>query len=312
VSTPGAYSVVCHIGLHKTASGALQRQFFPACSGVNLFTTQQRYTDDFIRAVTCMDPIYFDAQAATGMVLPHMSVDRVNLISNESLSGPPYAGLIEYGLDHRGPVLYNLREAFPEARIIIVLRRQDSLARSLYRQYLKRGGTVRIDRFFGVSRNRKPALMPLERFRYSRYLDLLTGLFPAGVKFMLFEDFVADRQGFLSDLCDFIGVECPDIDLVAENATRLGPVGMEVSRWGNFWFRSMINQGPIPAVPRKRFGRWRLVSPVEYVHDYWPGRGKKASRLASRVCAGILAEVSEDNRMVDARYKLGLAGRGYY
>ena len=40
--------VVCHIGLHKTASGTLQRQFFPACSGLNLLTTLDPAVREFV------------------------------------------------------------------------------------------------------------------------------------------------------------------------------------------------------------------------------------------------------------------------
>jgi hypothetical protein len=306
-----SHKIVCHIGLHKTASGTLQRQFFPACSGLRLFTTQQKYTDDFIRAVTCSDPLYFNAQSTREMLMPDIISDGINLISNESLSGPPYAGLIEYGLDHRTPVLQNLKDAFPEARILVVLRRQDGLARSLYRKYLKRGGTAKIDRFFGMSKNCKPALMSLDRFRYSSYLERLDSCFSAGVKVLLFENFVSERARFLTELCDFIGINCPNTELTVENATKLGPFGMELSRWANFLFRSMINQGPLPALPRKQYGRWHRVSPIEYLHDYWPGRGNP-SHLVSVICKRILAEVAEDNRAIDERYGLGLSEKGYY
>lgn len=304
-------SVVCHIGLHKTASGTLQRQFFPACEGIRLFTTQQKHTSEFIRAVTCCDPTYFDASSALAKLQPHLEPDGINLISNESLSGPPYSGLIEYGLDHRTPVLQNLRSVFPDARILIVLRRQDSLARSLYRQYLKRGGTARIDRFFGMSSDGKPALMSLDRFRYGLYLEKLTEFFPAGIKVLLFEEFISERARFLMEICDFIGIVRPEIDLTVENATKLGAAGMGFSRLANFVFRSMINQGPLPGVPRKQFGRWRFVSPIEYLHDYWPGKGRPGALVAS-VCARVLAEAADDNRALERKYKLGLSDKGYF
>ncbi len=303
--------VFFHVGLHKTASGALQRQFFPACTDLKLFTTQQDYTDNFVRAVTCSDPMYFDRQRTRDLLLPHMKSEGVNLISNESLSGPPYAGLVEYGLDHRRPVLENLQAAFPESQVLVVLRKQDSLSRSLYRQYLKRGGTTKIDRFYGMDRRGKPALINADRFRFGPFLDTLHTLFPAGLKILLFEEFAKDRDLFLEKLCSFLGVKRPEMNLKVENATRLGPVGMELSRWANYWFRSMINQGPLPAVPRKQFGRWRLVSPVEYLHDVWPGK-TKGSPLASRVCNAILASVAEDNHAVDRRFNLGLGEYGYF
>ena len=303
--------IVCHIGLHKTATGTLQRQFFPACRELQLFTTLQPHTRDFIHRITRCDPAYFNADEAGALLKPYLSVDSVNLISNESLSGPPYAGVIEHGLDHRTPVLQNLQSVYPDARVVIVLRRQDGLARSLYRQYLKRGGTARIDKFYGVGSDRRPALMPLDRFKYSNYIDTLKSMFPSGVQVMLFEEFVADKTHFLERLCDFIGVPMPAVDLTSENASRLGPVAMEVSRWMNFVFRSMLNRGPLPQIPRKQFGRWTFVSPIEYLHDYWPGNGKAGKRV-NEVCATILDSVRTDNRTVDERNALGMSGHGYY
>lgn len=303
--------IVCHIGLHKTASGTLQRQFFPACKGLQLFTTLQSHTRDFILAVTRCDPSFFDANETRALLQPHLSADAVNLISNESLSGPPYAGIIENGLDHRTPVLQNLQSVYPDARIIIVLRRQDGLARSLYRQYLKRGGTATIDRFYGLGRDRRSGLMPIHRFKYSTYLDLIHKLFPSGVRVLLFEDFITNRQQFLNDLCQFVGVPMPGIELTIENATRLGPVAMEASRWMNYCFRSMLNRGPLPQIPRKQFGRWTLVSPVEYMHDYWPGSGKPSQRV-NDVCATVLDLMVEDNRSVDEQRNLGMSGHDYY
>ncbi|MDH3469221.1 MAG: hypothetical protein OES26_25625, partial [Gammaproteobacteria bacterium] len=204
----------------------------------------------------------------------------------------------------------NLRAAIPEARIIIVLRRQDALARSLYRQYLKRGGTAKVGRFYGEDK-KHPALMSRNRFRYSTYLDLLKGSFPMGLKVLLFEDFITNQSEFIRELCEFVGVESPAIDLKIENATKLGPIGTEMSRWANYFFRSMLNRGPLPAMPMKRFGRWQLVSPVEYFHDFWPGSGRPSKGIA-KVCSQILSQVADDNRLVASRYGLDLEKHRYF
>ena len=300
-----------HIGLHKTASGTLQRQFFPSCPDLNLLTTQQKHTAEFVRAITRQDPIYFQAGRAREDLAPHLSDHLVNLVSNESISGPPYGGLVEHGLDHRDSVLGNLKSTFPEASILIVIRRQDSLARSLYRQYLKRGGTVRIDRFYGLTKGRRPPLMSLDRFRFFPYLNRLTELFPSATKVLLFEEFVHQREEFLRQLCNYLQIGFPTVALRVENSSRLGPIGMELSRIMNHMFYGMITKGPLPPVPRKQFGKWSFVSPIEYLHDYWPGSGRPG-RLVQTVCDLILQEVESDNMQVDQRFNLGLGRFGYY
>jgi hypothetical protein len=305
--------VVCHIGLHKTASTTLQHQFFPACKDMNLLLTKDPVVRDFIYAVRGKDPLFFDAQKTREQIYTRIVSDRVNVLSNESLSGPPYAGVVEWGLDHRSPVLANLCSVFPDARAILVLRRQDGLAKSLYRQYVKRGGTARIRAFYGLDGSGRPAMLSLDRFHFSPYLQLVHERFPAGVLILPFEQFVRDQDTFLNSLCEFIGVRRPAVELRAENTTRLGARGMELTRIMNFFFMSMLNRGFLPGVPVRRDGRWHQFSLVEYIHEYWPGKPDSEERSdISDVAGEILAMFREDNRVLDRKWRLGLDQFGYY
>jgi len=305
--------VVCHIGLHKTASGTLQRQFFPACPQLNLLTTLDPAVRKLVQEITRRDPIYFDPASALTLISPQLRSDRVNLLSNESLSGPPYAGVIEFGLDHRSPVLANLQATFPQARIVLVLRRQDALARSLYRQYLKRGGTAQPARFFGFDPSGRPPLLSLDRFQYSTFINELRRRFPRGMLVLTFEEFAAAQAQFLDRLCTYLGVQPPQIVLRVENSTRLGAAGMEITRLMNFALRSMLNQGVIPAVPVRRHGRLERVSVVEYIHEKWPGKPRASSKDALSAISGeIFERFRDDNRRIDGDLGLGLAAFGYY
>ena len=305
--------IVCHLGLHKTASGTLQRQFFPACSGLNLLTTLNPAVRQFVEAVARKDPMYFDAKEAVTLLAGRLRSDQVNLLSNESLSGPPYAGVAEGGLDHRSPVLQNLRAALPDARVVLVLRRQDGLARSLYRQYLKRGGTATLNKFYGIGAAHQPPLMTLDRFRFSPFVRSVFDSFGSRVLVLTFEQFLRNQRRFLERLCHFVGVERPDMELNPENATRMGAVGMEVTRLLNFAFHGTLNQGIVPRLPVHRRGRWVRVSPVELIHDYWPGRpGPSKDSAFNRVTSEIWGTYREDNRRLDEKYRLGLGEFGYY
>lgn len=310
----GTPATVVHLGLHKTGTTTLQHQLFPACPDIRLLTTLDDDVRRFVHSVTRSDPLFFDADAARSLLESRMSADRLNVLSNESLSGPPYAGAIEGGLDHRYPVLMNLSAALPEARAIIVLRRQDRLARSFYRQYLKSGGTRRVRRFFGLHQGDKPPLMSLDRFRFLPYIDALKRAFPNGVLVLAFEQFVEDREAYLGAIADFLGVTLPQIELTRENATKLGPVGMEVTRLLNHLFRNLLNPaGVLPGVPVRRFGRWRIVSPVEFIHDYMPDFGKRSEggQLAE-VGAEILDRVRADNQRLCEVHGLDFQRYGYW
>ena len=304
--------IVCHIGLHKTASGTLQRQFFPACKGLNLLTTLEPRVRQFVYLVTRTDPLYFSADVAGSLIGQLLRNDRVNLLSNESLSGPPYAGAVELGLDHRSPVLTNLVSVFPRARAVLVLRRQDTLARSLYRQYIKRGGTMRVERFFGLDDSGRPGMLSLDRFRFRPFVQMVLDAFPTGVLVLTYEEFVRDNVACLTRLCAFLGVERPDIALRAENATRLGPLGIDVTRRMNFLFKGMLNHSLVPRIPVRRHARWVRSSPVELIHDHWPGRPSARAGRLGLATAEILGRFREDNELLDRQLGLGLKEFGYY
>lgn len=308
------HNIVLHIGLHKTATGTLQRQFFPACSDLNLLTTQIPEMREFVHYVTRCDPIYFDAVKAAEILSTVLDQKRPNMLSNESLSGPPYAGAIEGGLDHRSPVLSNLRTVFQKARVILVLRRQDAMVKSFYREYLKSGGTRKIGRFYGLEGTSKPALMSLDRFNYYPYAKEVLKLFPSGVLILTFEEFVHDQQVFLKKLTDFIGIDLPKIKLIKENATSLGPVGMEITRILNHIFRSMLNPaGMIPGYKMKRHGTLSRVSPIQIIHDKWPSKGNKIQEGdIFNISREVFEEMKVHNKKMDEKYSLGMSNYNYY
>jgi len=305
--------VFLHLGLHKTATGTLQRQLFPATPGLQLFTTLDDDGRKFIEMVTRKDPLYYSPAAAKALLQSRMSDDKVNLISNESFSGPPYAGAIEGGLDHRNPILLNLQATYPDASVVIVIRRQDKLAASFYRQYLKSGGTRNIKRFYGRVPD-KPALFSLDRFEFSPYLRQLHALFDGRLLILPFEQFASNQGAFLTELSEFLGVDFPAMELERENSTRLGPMGMEASRLLNSLFRNLLNPGGLlPGVPVKRFGEYRQTSPMQLLHDYAPrSKAPSDSGVIYEVCREIFLSVIQDNHLVAKEFGLNLEEYGYF
>ncbi len=313
LQTMSTSNVTIHLGLHKTATGTLQRQFFPACENLNLLTTRVPEMHEFVTYVTRTDPLYFDATQATALLNDKLRHDGPTILSNESLSGPPYAGVIEGGLDHRAPILQNLSSVFPNARAILVIRRQDNFARSLYRQYLKSGGTRPAKRFFATDNKQRPPLLSLDRFRFLPYVDAVAEAFGGGLLLLTFEEFAQSQDASLSRICEFIGTERPDIELKRENVTSLGPFGMEVSRYLNHLFRSHLNPaGIIPGLRTNKGGRERRIAPTQFLHDKWPGKKKPPSGQLASIAEQILKDVEDDNRALAEKYGLDLERYGYY
>jgi len=171
-----------------------------------------------------------------------------------------------------------------------------------------------VRRFYGMDGDGHLPMMSMDRFFYSSYVDAVKALFPAGVLLLAFEEFVEDQAAFLRKITDFIGVKLPSISLRRENATRLSPFGMEISRVLNHLFRSYLNPGGIlPGVPVFEHGERRLISPMEILHDKWPGRrGGLGKGAVCSVANDIFDMVREDNQVLDSKNGLGLARYGYY
>ena len=306
--------VAVHIGLHKTATTTLQRQVFPVLPGVHFVDSTHAAAAGIIYACQVQDPIYFDSGNARAVLQSAFSGDKFNLISSEGLSGSLYSAVGKRDLDHRHSIIDNLHRTLPEARILLVLRRQDQYARSVYRQYVKRGGVLNPAAFFGLD-SREGAYFPRDRFRYREYVLALKQRFPAGVHIGVFEEFVESPSTFLERMCRFLEVQpVEDWQLKKFNRSRLGSTGLEVSRILNRLFSSPLNPGGVlPGIPRRRrAGEWWSVSPVFMLQDHWPGTGRVADRSRlGRVCAKLLADEAARNGMLQDEQGLDLERYGY-
>lgn len=307
--------VVVHIGLHKTATTTLQRQVFPVLPGVNFIDSARSAAAGIIYSCQVQDPIYFDSTHARLILARTFSDTKVNLISAEGLSGSLYSAVGKRDLDHRDSIVQNLQRTLPEAKIVVVLRRQDQYAKSVYRQYIKRGGVLDPAAFFGLD-GQDGACFPRDRFRYLEYVRALQHRFPAGVYVGIFEEFADTPSAFLERMCRFLEVEPIDgWQLQKINRSRLGSAGLEVSRILNRLFTSPLNPGGLlPGIPRrKRTGKWWSVSPVFMLQDHWPGTGRVAaqSRLG-QVCAKVLAGEAARNSTLQDELSLDLKRYGYF
>lgn len=306
--------VFLHIGLHKTATTTLQSQFFTKITGLNYYWNNNRQIRLMVDMLTKKDPMYFDPASALGC-LGEVNDDAPILISEESLSGAPFAGEREWGLDHRKAVFENSLKVFPGASVILVIRRQDKFAVSLYRQYLKFGGTQSLERFYGIdTEGDYYGLVSLDRFNYLTYIQTLHGMFSGRVLVLAFEEFVREQDVFLSKICSFVGVEKPDLVLSKSNETRMGDGGLQVARMINFIFKSKHNPGGlIPGLPIYRKGRFRLINPMPYLHDRWPIKGNISERSPMKLVPNMLLDRERSrNQELDAEFQLGLKEFGYY
>lgn len=190
-----------HVGMPRAASTLLQQQVFPRMEGFAFFGVdvthygrpfrQMLYSDD-----TLFDPADF-AKAVTGIR------EKDAVISNELFSGQS----AYLNATNRSRTARRLAAAFPEGEIIILLRNQRELLRSLYSIGVYAGNHMAPEAFvhFDTAESERagaPTYRPTEMVEIYRYLPLITlyrGLFEK-VHVMLYEDLRADPSGFLERL----------------------------------------------------------------------------------------------------------------
>lgn len=224
--------VVIHIGYPKTATTWLQDIFFPNVK--NFRFVNWREANRLILNSDCFafNPKNFRDELLSG--------DSNLLISSEFFatainSGFNY-GYFSYGISHK------LNESFPDATIIIFIRRQQSLIPSAYQQYVKNGGTYSFTRWLYSGE-----VFCFEHLIYSRLIEHYINLFgEKQVKVFLFEDFKKNNRKFMENFCQQFGMEV-DWDKINFNPTNRGLrlLGMPLLKVLNHFYKKPVG--------RKRF-----------------------------------------------------------
>lgn len=206
-------NIVLHVGLHKTGTTFLQLRVFPNMKGVHLV----------------VHPKIF---------LLKLDENRVNLISDESLTGRPH-----YLIGNEGKrfadALYSL---FPNARIIIGFREVNSWFESIYKQYVYRGGTI--------SRSKFRSLMDKSFLDFNSYLENFKHF--REIHIYQYEELVKNPDNVIKKMSDFIGVPMPEYTLVRDNVS-LSSSQTNVLRRLNYFVSTPDHTGLVPHFLWRRF-----------------------------------------------------------
>lgn len=256
-----AIPLLLHIGYHKTGSTWLQRVLFDnAERGFTTETGEPRHA--LVHDFVLPDALAYDAEqvrdkfaAARAAALAQQ---ETLVLSHERLSGYPSSG----GHDRR-MIADRLRETFPDARVLIVIREQRALIRSMYSQHITDGGTERLERFLHRPEpglGRKPWFDPAF-YAFDRLIAYYRGLFGADrVLALPFELLVRDPQDFVDRLAAFCGHASLPLGPVSRENDRRPLLMQAVQRRLNaLLYDNELSPGALVHIPRfaKRFGRLR-------------------------------------------------------
>lgn len=296
-----------HVGYHKAGSTWLQRRLF-ADPTTGFWSPWPR--EEISRRLVGVDPFEFDpevARAAFETVGPPPEAACVPVISSEALSGDPHTGGAG-GWATAG----RLADAFPNARILIVIREQRAMLASQYKQYVRVGGTATLTRYLSPRPLHLGPDAVLTHLRYHRLVGRYHGLFTRQRVLVLPLELLAERADeFVSRIVAFAGGRIPH----AFPAERVHPgpsaVHLTVQRQVNKLVGGRgVNPAPLIDAPRLST---RLAGGLVRVDRRLPARLRRRAdaRLAREVERAAAGRFAESNAITAELTSLDLAVHGY-
>jgi len=312
--------VFLHVGLHKTGTTFLQERVFPALPGVRFVhplhyprpddgPIEAFFLDMFFRNAAHIDLAGHRARIHDWLArVPEPTV----LISAEAIVGWPVENHSNFRVNAD-----LLAELFPEAALILVIRRQDKWAESAYSQVLKAGFSTSVERYLNYADGR------FGRYNLGLYngpnldaRDLDWGMFDAhyrrrfgeqAVLTLPFELFIADGHEFLRRLYAFMAVaDGPLPDTSERINTSWSPLAASVAK--------LVNQVPMPIkrALRERLGSgWHPATLVSQTLDRLRPGQRRSKFLSPELAAALLQLHRDNNRRLGERIAVDLDAYGY-
>ena len=216
-----------HVGMPKCASTWLQKQFFKPRHGFrealsSFYTFFAFVNTGSFQWIPCRDRLQLETPD-----------NLVPVFSAEALVGNPLTG----GQDGEAN-LYRMHQTLPEARILIVIREQNAMLRSLYKLLVNFGYPYRIGMVLDNDLVGNVPSFDLKYLCYDHVIDAYQQAFgKESVLVLPYEKFTSHPDGFLDDIRKFCEIDCDRYPLKVktdkrENSNRT-LVSIEIKRLYN-------------------------------------------------------------------------------
>lgn len=192
---------IIHIGYHKTGTTWFQKNIYP-------YVMNKKYIQrDIVRKMFLeKSGLDFDARYVKNYF--KNTYEENIIICEEELTGNIHTGghhgFLTLGICHR------LKNIFPEAKIVIFIRSQQSIIASTYKQYIKMGGNYSSKEYL-FHKGTYPHRVPLFSFDHFNYYDLISEyskLFGKENVFVyLFEEFLENKEKFINNYIKQLDLE---------------------------------------------------------------------------------------------------------
>lgn len=260
--------VFLHVGFPKTATTFLQEKLFSQMRGTYYWRKNSNCEyQDIIKSLyrsNISTEDFEDTRVKLEVFFSTITEDSI-LISDEALCGGVYDGIF-LNFSTCESLALRCKRLFPNAKIIVSVRRQDKLLESLFRQALKEGYSQSIDRFlnyrnedFGLFSDSAAVGMNIDvrSLDYLKYIEMYQSYFgDQNVCLVPQELLERDQSEFVKRICDFLGAEIEgELDqrkLHVSYSYAACKIAILFNRFFRFPGRS---GGIIPAMPFQSIGR---------------------------------------------------------
>ncbi len=277
----------------RSASTLLQRRLFPALRGFGFYGPEVTHYGRAFRQMLYTDDTLYSPDDFSRAVQGMREGDTV--ISNELFSGQ--SAYLNAG--NRSRTARRLAAAFPEGEIILILRSQTALLRSLYSMAVYAGDFQMPEDFVQFDAEESDtAGMPTYRhaeraeiYRYSPLIALFEKYFNR-VHLFLYEDLRADPEGFIDRFASVTGTEYenhPDFSRKVNSSLSMLQISVlrKLNRWKDAHEATSI-------------GKKVFRAKVRLTERY--AGGKRAFTFPEKLDARISRYFAEDNARLAATH----------
>jgi hypothetical protein len=302
----GHETPIIHVGYHKAASTFLQQLVFPGLTTDHLcFDLRLLH---YIEYEDAFNAEKFRRRIGTRL---GQTENPLRILSHEELTGHPHG----YRQSDPFRIARRLHEAYPRARILIVIRNQFDYMLSLYayRTGVKGMETRSLDRFLAQEGD----LGLLDKLRYDRLVSLYFDLFSnERVRVLPLEMLQRGPEAFLANLFAFLG--CESIAIPEERplnwSSRVAPI-LLLCRALNIPVSILVNSlyclGWRDAGDRIRWGMNRFKG-AKFTPFLVRRLGScRRIVISRRRCNALSPLYAESNRRLSEKTGLDLGAYGY-
>lgn len=285
-----------HVGLHRTATTFLQRQIFPFWPGIEYLGKPWPVSPSVSRELLLrifaageQTRLLYSSEALAGPLTPQFGVRREEVAENWIL------------VQERA--LAALGERLPEARILIGFRHHEGFLSSLYRVYLRNGGTVRIEEFFDPQNDE--GIIKHEDLLFERRLRVIDRFFEREPFVFFYDDLIQRPDEIFEAMALFFGTPVPSgLESRIDRRLNAGLVGRRAKMLrllNHLDARTPSNRGPKgrrSGILRSKIARMLRIDPVSLSRLLPPGG---ESRLPDGHERFLRREYAEDLEVVSKR-----------